>query len=262
MEILKKILSFDIFPFICRLISVSLFAVAIYIIGFPPNESIGSTSITFLILSIFFLLLPIASKISLGKIITFERQVDQVKNEVKEFKTETREFLSVYSNMITAISNTMNQTINVNLPGQEEAQKAKEDLDSTIENQEETSSLEDEVYNYISQAGNDINFALAKLRMDLERTLRELVEKEQVTSDLENIKGKFMSARQLFREFTVQYPKYKDMHSSFDYILKICNAGIHGHNVSEKYAYEDIYMGLKMIKELNKIKEIYSGGNY
>jgi len=256
MEILKKILSFDIFPFICRLISAALFSGAIYIVGFPPNESIGSTSSTFLVLSIFFLLLPIANKISLGKIITFERQVDQVKSEIKEFKTETREFLSVYSNMITAISNTMNQTINVNLPGQEEAEKAKEDLDSTIEDPEETSSLEDEVYNFIFQAGNDINFALAKLRMDLERTLRELVGKEFIASDIDNSKGKFMSARQLFRKFTAQYPKYDDMHGSFDYILKICNAGIHGQNVSEKYAHEAIFMGIKMIKEINKIKEI------
>lgn len=70
--------------------------------------------------------------------------------------------------MITAISNTVNQTVNVHLPGKEQVQEAKEELKSTIHQEDNGSSIEDELAEYISLSGNDINFALARLRMDLE----------------------------------------------------------------------------------------------
>ena len=125
MELLKKILFFDIFPFLCRLVACILLLMGLIGTGFPPQDSISTNTAFLLALSLFFLLLPIAKKISLGKILTFEREIGKVQKDVKEFKTETREFLNVYSNMITAISNTVNQTVNVHLPGKEEAEEAK-----------------------------------------------------------------------------------------------------------------------------------------
>lgn len=217
----------------------------------------GSTTFILLILSVFFLLLPIANKISFGKILTFERKVEKIKGEVSEFKAETREFLNVYSNMITAISNTVRQTVNVNLPGQAEAQEAKEELDSTVSNDNEPASVADEVESYLNQSGSDINFALARLRMDIERNLRELLGKRTITTDPTIMPGKFLSARQLFKEFTVQYPKYKGMRGSFDYILKVCNAAIHGQKVSDGHGQEALSMGIKMLKEFEIINKMF-----
>ncbi|TOL61070.1 hypothetical protein CGH93_23885, partial [Vibrio parahaemolyticus] len=111
-------------------------------------------------------LLPLAKKISLGKLLTFEKEIEKVKTDVTEFKGETREILNVYSNTITALSNTMNQTVNVHLPGREQVQEAKEDLKSTIQPYDTEASLEDELTEYIGTSGNDLNFALARLRMD------------------------------------------------------------------------------------------------
>lgn len=215
----------------------------------------NSSAITLLIFSTFFFLLPVAKKISLGKLLSFEREVEKVRSEVSEFKTETREFLGVYSNMITAISNTVNQTVNVHLPGQAEADQAKEDLNSTIDTPGESSSIEESVYSFINESGGDFNFALARLRMEIERALREALGKRTVTADPNNMKGKFFSARQLFKQFTDTYPKYKNMHSSFDYILKVCNAAIHGQQITEGYAHEAIYMGIKMLEEIRSVAE-------
>jgi len=255
LEIIKKILMFDVFPFLCRLIASGLFLLAILAIGFPPKNELNPSAITLLVFAAFFFLLPIAKKMSIGKLLTYEKEVEKVKADVSEFKTETREFLGVYSNMITAISNTVNQTVNVHLPGQAEADKAKEDLESTIETPKESSTIEDEVYSFINQSGGDINFALARLRMELEKSLRDTLGKRTVTADPHAMKDKFMSARQLFRQFSVEYPKYKNMHSSFDYILKVCNAAIHGQQVSENYAHEAIYMGIKMLEEIKSVSE-------
>ena len=113
--------------------------------------------------------------------------------------------------------------------------------------------MDEEVEHYLASEGYDINFALAKLRMDIERELRRVLEKRLTTQDPTNIKGKFLSARSLFREFTKQYPEYKGMYGSFDYILKICNAAIHGQNISQGHAQEAFYMGLKILDELKTV---------
>ena len=185
----------------------------------------------------------------------FEREIDKVKNEVNEFKEETREFLGIYSNMITAISNTVNQTVNVHLPGEAEAKEAKEELESSLSKESEPDTIEEEVENYLRQSGGDLNYALARLRMDIERNLRELLGKRTVTSDPTAMKGKFMSARQLFKEFTGQYPQYKGMYSSFDYILKVCNAAIHGQKILDGHGYEALHMGIKMLKEFESVEQ-------
>lgn len=255
MDILKKILLFDVFPFLCRLIGCGLLMLGLYGIGFPPKNEIGSTSAFLLVLSLFFVLLPLAKKISLGKLLTFEKEIEKVKTDVTEFKGETREILNVYSNTITAISNTMNQTVNVHLPGREQIQEAKEELKSTIQSDDTESNLDDELSDYIGVSGDDLNFALARLRMDLEKSIRTILGKRMSTADPTAMKSKFMSARQLFKELTNQYPHYQGMHSSYDYVLKICNAAIHGQQVSNGHAEEALYMGLQMLKELERVQK-------
>jgi hypothetical protein len=255
LELLKKVLVFDVFPFLCRLAAVFFFLLAVYGIGVPPRNNIDSSSFILLVFSLFFLLLPVAKKISIGKILTFEREIGKVKEDVTEFKAETREFLNVYSSMITAISNTVNQTVNVHLPGQAEAQEAKEELKSTLGEENDQFNSTDQVEEYLTQSGNDINFALARLRMDLERKLREILGKRISTGDPLSMKGGFLSARQLFRQFVDRYPKYKGMHSSFDYILKVCNAAIHGQQVLDGHGMEALYMGLKMLNELERLEQ-------
>lgn len=253
METIKKIMFFDVFPFLSRLIATILLILAFQAIGYPPNNELNPSAITLLVFSIFFFMLPIAKKISLGKLLAFEREVEKVKSEVSDFKSETREFLGVYSNMITAISNTVSQTVNVHLPGQAEADQAKEDLNATIDAPNEAFTIEESVYTFINESGGDFNFALARLRMEIERALRDALGKRTHTANPNSMKDKFFSARQLFKQFSDLYPKYKNMHSSFDYILKVCNAAIHGQQITEGYAQEAIYMGIKMLEEIKSV---------
>ena len=242
-----------------RILSFTLSGYFLYVfhshVGFPPEKEITTTSTTYLILFIFFLLLPLAKKLKLGKLLEYEAKVEEIKNGVKEFKEETRQMLLMQNSLINAVSNTVNQSINITLPGPGEIKEARETLDETIEDSEASESIEDEIENFLASEGSDLNFALAKLRMQLERELRRILGKRTTTEDPLNMKNQFLSARSLFKMFVNEYPKYSGMHSSFDFILKVCNAGIHGQNVPQKYAHEALYMGLKMLKELGRIPE-------
>ena len=243
---------------VLRLISLTMAAYFFYVfhslVGFPPEKDLKPSSLTYLILSIFFLLIPLAKKIKLGKLLEYEAKVSELKTEVKEFKEETRQLLMMQNTLINTVSNTMNQNINITLPGKNEIQEVKEELNSTLKEPTPQESLDEEIEDYLASEGSDINFALAKLRMDIEKELRRILEKRLTTEEPIKIKIKFLSARSLFREFTKQYPEYQGMYGSFDYILKICNAAIHGQNISQGYAQEAFYMGLKMLDELKRVE--------
>jgi hypothetical protein len=67
LELIKKILFFDLFPFLCRLIASILLLLGFYSVGFPPVKDISSSSAFLLVLALFVLLLPIAKKLVLEK---------------------------------------------------------------------------------------------------------------------------------------------------------------------------------------------------
>ena len=254
MEKIKEWMCINILRLSSLAIAAYFFYVFHSIVGFPPEKELNSSSITYLIISIFFFLLPLAKKLKLGKLLEYEAKVNEIKNEVKEFKEETRQILSMQNTLINTVSNTLSQSININLPGYGEIEEAKEELDSTIKEPTPQDQLEAEIDNFLASEGSDLNFALAKLRMDIEKELRRILSKRIDMKDPTKMKGNFLSVRSLFREFTNEFPEYKGMYSSFDYILKICNAAIHGQNISQGHAHEALQMGFKMLDELKKLE--------
>lgn len=240
-----------------RLISLVIAAYFFYvfhtIVGFPPTQMLDASSTTYLVIAIFFFLLPLAKKLKIGKLLEYEAKVNEIKKEVKEFKDDTRHMLLMQNTLINTVSNTISQNINITLPGQGEIQEAKEDLDRTIKNPTPQDQLEDEIDDFLASEGSDLNFALAKLRMEIEKELRRILIKRLDTDDPTKMKGKFLSVRSLFREFIKLFPEYTGMHSSFDYILKICNAAIHGQKISSNHAQEALQMGFKMLDELKNV---------
>ena len=61
--------------------------------------------------------------------------------------------------------------------------------------------------------------------------------------DASRMRGKFHTARSLFRTLVYREPKYQQMRSSFDYVLEVCNAAIHGQRIAKGVANEAIGMG-------------------
>ena len=257
-QFLKNLFVVNVFPTLCYLLAAYFFFAFCVVIGVPPAKPLDATSGSYLALALFLFMLPEAKKLKFGNLFEFEARVKEIKDEVKHFKEETRVTLSTYTSLVSAISNTMNQTINVNLPGREEALRAREELDSTLKTKPEQIQLEQEIEQFLESEANDPNYALAKLRMQLEKELRRILgkRKETIYPMEENVK--FLSTRSLFSQFTKKFPDYQSIGISFDYVLKVCNAAIHGQYIPEGSAHEALSLGFRMLEELRNIKPLES----
>jgi hypothetical protein len=250
---IKKLTETNVFPILCYLLAAYFFYAFCNVIGVPPNKPLDSSSGSYLALALFLFMLPEAKKLKFGQLFEYEARVKEIKEDVKQFKEETRSALTAYTNLVSAISNTVSQTINVNLPSRSETTQAKEDLDTTLKTNTKKPELEDQIEEFLASEGNDLNYALAKLRMQLEKELRRILDKESSSLLSPDRNIKFLSTRSLFLQFVKQHPDYQGIEGSFDYVLKICNAAIHGQFIPENYAHEALSMGFRMLTELKSI---------
>ncbi len=223
-------------------------------VGFPPERTLEVSSTTYLIVSVFFFLLPAAKKLKLGRLFEYEAHVKELREQVREFKDDTRQMLALQASIINTVSSTLNQNININLPGKEELDEAEQELEEAIGTPSDQ-DLDKRIETFLLEQNLDRNFALAKLRMELEKELRRILHKRIDTEDPSQMKGRFLSARSLFNEFSQVLPQYSGMRSSFNYILQVCNAAIHGQRISDNHADEALHMGFKMLDALRRIGE-------
>ena len=177
---------------------------------------------------------------------------------MKEVRTETRELISTVSAVATAISASVNQSVVLNFPSPEWAQAAREEMSTAFGDMPEPERQEDDIREYLDLSASDLNVALARLRMDIEGELRRILGKRQSTEDPSRMRDKFLSARSLFRTLVSREPKYQQMRSSFDYVLEVCNAAIHGQRIGEGVANEAIGMGLQILRELKREREVWT----
>lgn len=250
----KTLLAANVFPTICYVMA-AFFVYAFFLrVGFPPVKDLDATAGTYLALALFMFMLPEAKRLKLGQLFEYEAKVKEIKEDVKQFKEETRTTLSAYTSLVSAISNTVSQNITVNLPGRAEATEAREDLDATLKHQPPKSELESQIDEFLEAEANDLSYSLAKLRMQLERELRRVLGKRQDIAPTPDHEPRFLSARSLFTQFARLYPRYEGLSKSFDYVLRICNAAIHGQFVPQGSAHEALSMGLSMLSELRNIE--------
>ena len=245
----------NFWPLISGSISLYFLWVVHQHIGFPPTKPLTTSSAIYLALFVLFLLAPFVQRFKLGQLIEFETKVEEVRSDIKEVRTETRELISTVSAVATAISASVNQNVVLNFPSAEWAQAAREEMSKAFGGAPELARQEDDFREYMDLSELDLNYALARLRMDIERELRRILGKRQSTDDPSKMRGKFLTARSLFRALVSVKPKYQQMQSSFDYVLEVCNAAIHGQRISEGVANEAIGMGLQILRELKRESE-------
>ena len=221
-------------------------------VSFPPTKPLTATSATYLALFVFFLAAPFVQRLRLGSLIQFEAKIEEVKSEVNEVRTETRELISTVSAVATAVSASVKQSVVVNFPSPEWAQAAREEMSTAFGDAPEPAEQDDDSREYMDLTVSDPNFALARLRMDIEGELRRILGERLSTDVPSKIRGRFLSARSLFRILASADPKYQQIRSSFDYVLEACNAAIHGQRISDGVANEAVGMGLRILRELKR----------
>lgn len=238
---------------------ISLYFIIIFHcqVGFPPSGDLDKTSTTYLMISILFFLIPIAQKISIGKILSFEAKAEKLNEDVQEFKRETRETLSIYNNLINTVSNTINQSVIVNIPSYEKLENAKKVVKDFAVKEGAKIVTDNVLEQYIAAEDDDIMYALSRLRTDMERSLRSILKKRIITSDPSKMKKKYYSVGKLFSLFIEELPQYNDINQSFRYVLQICNAAVHGQSISKDNALEGLAAGLEILNILKPIEEKY-----
>src|SRR5579871_474336 len=198
---IKQLAAANVFPTICYLLAAYFLYAFCRVVGVPPDKPIDASSGSYLALALFLFMLPEAKKLKLGQLFEYEARVKEIKQDVRDFKEETRSTLSAYTSLVSAISNTVNQTINVHLPGQEVVNQAKDDLKHALTTPIEGKPVEDEVDAILEAAGGDTHYALAKLRMQLERELRRTLKKRATVRSPEGGEIRYLSTRSLFNQF-------------------------------------------------------------
>ncbi len=250
---MKTILGADM-HLVARTLSVYFFVIFHLNVGFPPVKPLSATSLTYLVLFVFFLLLPAARKITIGKYFEFEAKYEKLKEDMQEFKTEMKQSLAVYSNLMSTVSNVSNQSVNFHFPGLDEAERIKEELDSSLHDTVTSSDLEEKVANFLAESNDDTQFALMRLRMEIERELRRILGKRVTMKPSTGGVVKYNTVRTMFRELVKSHPEYKDLDEPLYYTLDVCNAAIHGQTVPNGHAYEALYMGIRILTELREIQ--------
>jgi hypothetical protein len=230
---------------------LSWIVAAYFIVGFMKNstyppDAAARTSLLALP-GIFFLFLPFFSKIKLGKFLELEREVKKTKRELSDFKAEVRNTLSVLSTNVNTIGG-MNNQVTVNLPPVAELQQARQEVAAAIPAKAKmhVGTVESKI---IRQSEDDVTMALARTRIDIERTLREALSK-QTAFEPDQESMKFTNVTKLFALAVEKQPQLRSLQKAFKYVTQVCNAAIHGHQVSYEQADEALALGAEILTAL------------
>jgi len=205
----------------------------------------------FLIVGIIFLFLPFFKKVKIGNFVELEREIKNTKEELNTFKTDIRQSLSIISTNINTLS-TINNQIQINLPGITDLQNAIKTLDAQNNPQIENSSknLKEELI----IEDEDIIMTLTKARVKMEYLLRKILGKRTTLKNSDN-DIKYLTLSQLIRDFLDQFPQYRYLENSLIYVRRLGNAAAHAQVIPEFQAQEAIEMSLKLIAVLKYINE-------
>ena len=173
-----------------------------------------------------------------------------MKENISEFKTETRQSLSLISSTVNTFSNVQEVKI-YTLPGVEKIKEADEKVEDFLSS--EISSKAQNMKRELIFGEEDNIMALARTRIILEQLLRKILGKKLRTRGSGEKEIKFLSASQLFRQFLKEYPDYKPLEEAFVYVIKICNAAVHGQKIPEDEASAAFEMSSKIIAALKEL---------
>jgi hypothetical protein len=214
--------------------------------AFPPDFSVGTSALA--IPALLFLFFPFFKKIKIGKLFELEREVEKAKRELSDFKSEVRSTLSVLSTNVNTIGGMSNQ-ITVNIPALAQLQQARQDVAAAIpaKAKREAEKAESRI---IRQSDDDKTMALARTRIDIERTLREALGKQTYFPPERVDSINYASISRLFAMAAEVYPTLPSLQKAFKYVNQVCNAAIHGQRVSDQQADEALALGAEILAAL------------
>ena len=237
---------------ICWSIGFYILRVSAIRINVDDTKNVDGLIVFLLVFSIGLILLPFLKSLKIGKIIELEREVEDTKKELRDTKAELRQSISLALATVNTSISSLNNSVNINIPGVEKMRTEIERLRSR-KDVISSNTLEQELNEIIDSNEGDLNFALAKTRMEIERLMRKILNKRTSVSESESQNIKYMTLTKLFRLIIKRYPEFEQFHHSFKYVQSVGNAAIHGQRISYDQAEEALQLGIIIIGELKKM---------
>ncbi|WP_417769871.1 hypothetical protein [Stappia sp.] len=249
-----------VFFCICWLGSAYFFVMLHMVAGLPPKHILDDGVFVYVLLFAFFLLLPFAQTLEIGTFFKYSAKINELKSEVKDFKEETRSLIALQNSLITNVSQSVNHNVLVTVPSLAQGRAAEEQL-ATLEQDiaPDGHTAQDQataIAAYVDSAGGSVDFALMRLRRELEMELRRVLDKElpfrkhSPTAD----RPRLLSLRSMWNMFIERYPHENNLEKAFIYTVDVCNAAVHGQNVPREVAEEALSLGFRVLDLLRNIE--------
>lgn len=225
------------------------------LIDLKEPDKIHNYHLLFLFISFFFILLPFIKTIKIGKILELERDITKTKEEVKDFKTEVKQSLTLLNTSINTSINSLNSNINISIPGTDDLKKEIEKLRTEITETRKTAvkNVKEEI---LTSEDGDYVMALAKTRIEIEKTLRKKLDKRLSIANRQSVEDiKFLTLNRLGQLYIKENPDFEKFWQPFKYVQSICNATIHGQNISYEQAAEALQLGTMILTVLKEDRE-------
>jgi hypothetical protein len=233
--------------------SIGCYLFSIVIFKIDPNcpSDIKTEHWTILFTSIFLLLLPFVSKISLGSILKVEREIKETKKEIKEHKEFTQNQIQFLTNNLNFLSQNLSNNINIynTAPDAETLKKANNTLDKDDPNNEQQ-KVEEELDLESSEDEWFWIFNLLKIRIELEKELRTLLKKSTNISVTRTTDIKYLSLNKLFEIYVSKNPDSQILKEPFRLFSNVANSAIHGQNIDKTQYEEAKEIGIKILRNI------------
>ena len=102
---------------------------------------------------------------------------------------------------------------------------------------------------------DDSKWKIVKLRIEIEKSLRYVLNKRSSIKQSNRLNIKFYSLNKLFSMYINEYPETKEMGDTFKLFSHLANAAVHGQKLSFEQAEKGAKLGIKILRYI-KLKNI------
>lgn len=228
-----------------------LFGIVICKIDLNCKDCITTEHWTIFYTAIFLLLLPFVSKITLGSILKVERELKETKKELKDHREFTQNQFQFLTNNLNFLSQNLSNNINIynNAPDAETLEDANETLEKP-----DPDNKKQELVNELNLESSQDEwvwiFNLLKIRVQMEKELRNLLEKRTSVENRKDLNIKYFSLNRLFDFYIEKYPDSKSLKTPMRLFSSVANAAIHGQTISRNQYEEAKELGIKILRDI------------
>ncbi|MHC2455264.1 hypothetical protein ACVMIX_001905 [Rhizobium leguminosarum] len=265
-----------IFTGLCWILAAYFAYASLYPFLNPPSV-MESGRYVFLLLAVFFFVVPVAQKVEIFQFLTFESRLAKLDDRQKQHDAEIKHLQTIQATLTNSLSsvNTNTNSINhtTNFYGRDAAMEWAE---STVPiSQPHKPTLPASAHVDAKAFGNSVpdnangdpsevtlqltpQQELLFLNTDLHIALRVSVGKN-LSIYKSKKEAKYLTSRQLWQMFIRHYPHKEGLHQSFEYFFQVANAAAHGQRIPDSDLISAVVVGRALLEEVRQIPTVSDG---